>query len=165
MLLFFHPIYQHMWKCWSRYTLNIVSILDMSQICCSLFGLFIGVRQIHHQMHDLNVLTNPFYFKEWLNVQEEMVYHQTGYIPIFPLQSHSLVHRKKNSYLVVIQPLLDQDLIKLFLWWYLFSTCYFRRYQVLWDTYVIYVRYEIINYFIFVSVIIDFWSDYISQSF
>ena len=33
------------------------------------------------------------------------------------------------------------------------------------DTYVIYIRYEIINDFIFVSVTMDFWSNYISQSF
>ena len=33
------------------------------------------------------------------------------------------------------------------------------------DTYVIYIRYEIINDFIFVSVTMDFWSNYISKSF
>ena len=82
-----------------------------------------------------------------------------------PLHSHSMVHTENNFCFLGIQPLLDQDIIKLFLWWYLFSACYFRREQVLWDTFVIYIKYDIINYFIFVSVKMDFWSNYISQSF
>ena len=94
-----------------------------------------------------------------------MIVHKTGYIPRCSLCSHSLVHSKNNSWFLGIQPLLDQDLIKLFLWWYLFSTFYFSMDKVLLYIYVIYTRYEIINYFIFVSMKIYFWLNYISQSF
>ena len=90
---------------------------------------------------------------------------QTGSSPIFPLRSHSLVHSKNNSYFVGIQTLLEKELIKLFVWRYLFSACYFRRDKILLDTYVIHNRSKFIIYFIFVSVTMDFCSNYISQSF
>ena len=45
-----------------------------------------------------------------------------GSSPIFPLRYHSLVYGKHNSSLVVIIPLLRKYLIKLFCWWYTFST-------------------------------------------
>ena len=89
-------------------------------------------------------------------------WYMKGSIPICPIWSHSLVHEKNNSYYVGIEPLLKQELIKLFLWWYLFSACYFRRDQVLYDTYFIYNRYEINNDFIFLLVTMDFWPNYIS---
>ena len=86
----------------------------------------------------------------------------TGSSPRFPLCSHYLVHSKNNYWFVGIQPLLEQNIIKIFLWWYLFSKCYFKRDQVLLYAYVIYTRYENINYFISVSMTMYFWSNYIS---
>ena len=69
-----------------------------------------------------------------------------------------LRYTKKEFLLLVIKPLIKLDLIKLFIWWYLFSSRFLRRDQVWFDTYVIYIRFKIFKIFHFFSVTTNYRS-------